>query len=362
MTVSVQNPPIDAAASLLDIELLLSPIPGEDPAGDAHSYPRRLRSTLDDLRKHRNNGDDGSNYSERSDWTAAIKLCVEALRTDTKDLRIAGHLTEAMLQLHGFAGLREALVFLRRLIEECWDRLNPPLDNDPETRAAPLANILDDPDRGFCFPNTVRLTPLIGVGDLTYGAYQWKRLKSKGDAASEEAATAALNATSPDQLQAFAQDIEDCLTELHALTAVLDERMGDQAPGMYHLGEAIRECQALVQCELPKILPPDVMAAAEPLDADPLGESIDLSGEPSPEPAGAPTPQQILQVRARAYAQLDTVADLLLQIEPHSPIPYLVKRAVSLGRMPFPQLAKEVLRQEALMSELTREFGLPDQA
>ncbi len=62
--------------------------------------------------------------------------------------------------------------------------------------------------------------------------------------------------------------------------------------------------------------------------------------------------------RADAYRQLAAAADLLQRLEPHSPIPYLVKRAVELGALPFPQLMKALIREPNVLAELTREFGL----
>ena len=47
-------------------------------------------------------------------------------------------------------------------------------------------------------------------------------------------------------------------------------------------------------------------------------------------------------------------------MEPHSPIPYLIKRAVSLGRLPFPSLMRQVIREPVVLTELNREFGIAE--
>jgi type VI secretion system protein ImpA len=47
-------------------------------------------------------------------------------------------------------------------------------------------------------------------------------------------------------------------------------------------------------------------------------------------------------------------------MEPHSPIPYLLERAVEMGRMPFPMLVKELIRDMAQLGEVYREFGIKD--
>ena len=56
--------------------------------------------------------------------------------------------------------------------------------------------------------------------------------------------------------------------------------------------------------------------------------------------------------------QIDAAAEVLRRLEPHSPVPYLVKRAVKLGRMPFPTLIKQLVREESVLTELYREFDI----
>lgn len=62
--------------------------------------------------------------------------------------------------------------------------------------------------------------------------------------------------------------------------------------------------------------------------------------------------------RVDAYRQLESIANFLQSIEPHSPTPYLVRRAVSWGRMPLPELMQEVLREEGDLNRLFTVLGL----
>src|SRR5207248_9307360 len=73
-------------------------------------------------------------------------------------------------------------------------------------------------------------------------------------------------------------------------------------------------------------------------------------------------PPRPATTRAEAYRQLRQAAAVLQQLEPHSPIPYLVQRAVELGSMPFPQLMKALIREPNVLAELSREFGLKEDA
>ena len=49
---------------------------------------------------------------------------------------------------------------------------------------------------------------------------------------------------------------------------------------------------------------------------------------------------------------------LLLQMEPHSPIAYLVQRAVKLARLPLPELMRVLVRDPGVLGQLDRDLDL----
>jgi type VI secretion system protein ImpA len=65
-----------------------------------------------------------------------------------------------------------------------------------------------------------------------------------------------------------------------------------------------------------------------------------------------------IQSRTDAYRLLEIVADYLQRTEPHSPTPYLVRRAVGWGQMPLPDLMREVLREEGDLNRFFAMLGL----
>ena len=350
---------ITAVQGLLDIDALLAPIPGDEAAGNERAYARGLRDQLIELRReeHADDFDDAMRPAElkRADWNGVVQLASETLISTTKDLRVVCHLIEAVTKLHGFVGLHEGLMLLRRLVEECWDNLNPRMDDgDVETRVAPLVNMLDDPHRGICLPLSVQTIPLIYSGRDSYGLIQWNRAKQLRDPKTEEALTNAVMHTPLADLEAVADAIDGCEEELHRLVPLLDERLGADSPGLTNLRNAIETCGQLVRegflqgARSSRSQDEDVSASGDlhwsPETTSPFGV---LSG----------TDQAILS-RSDAYAQLQQAADTLEKLEPHSPIPHLVKRAVQLGRLPFPQLISTLIRDGNVLEELEREFGL----
>ena len=61
-----------------------------------------------------------------------------------------------------------------------------------------------------------------------------------------------------------------------------------------------------------------------------------------------------IRSRAEAYWRLSEAADYLLRTEPHSPTPYLVKRAVAWGSMSLFELFQQIIRNEGEMQEINR--------
>jgi predicted component of type VI protein secretion system len=64
--------------------------------------------------------------------------------------------------------------------------------------------------------------------------------------------------------------------------------------------------------------------------------------------------------RADVYQRLAEAADLLEQLEPHSPIPYLIRKAVELGGLPFPLLMRALIRDDNVLMEMHRELGIKE--
>ena len=338
-------------AHCLDIDQLLEPIPGEFPAGDARAYAHRLQEQLNELRRE----DDPDDYDEatrpaefkKADWDGVVELASAALQAESKDLRVACHLVEALVQLEGFAGLHQGLTLLKRLVEGCWNWLIPfEEDDDPDARSAPLTNMLDDPVRGLCFPNQIRTLAILGRGDTATSVLDWKNVS--GDASVRDNI---LNTTDVEALATAADESEACLTELKSLCAALEERLAEHAPSLLNLGEAITDCRNLARSALQQ-LRPELAASQDEPDSD---EAASGQAQKQPQTSGG---KNIEVDRQSVYQQIEDAANLLGRLEPHSPVPYLVKSTVELGRLPFPEMIKQFVREENTLCELYRELGI----
>jgi type VI secretion system protein ImpA len=137
--------------------------------------------------------------------------------------------------------------------------------------------------------------------------------------------------------------------ELNRLAQVLAVRMGPVAPGLLHLKEAVAGCRTLAQQILERKGPPP---------SKPAGSNTAMTGEA----ASAPSVRACMPTtREEVYRQLAQAAAVLQQLEPHSPIPYLIQRAVVLGALPFPHLIKALIREPNVLAEINRELGISEE-
>src|ERR1019366_9233693 len=161
----------------IDIEALLKPLPGGDPCGaDLRYHP--ISDQIKETRREEADISQGvwKHDVKLADYPLVVKLCKEALTKHGKDLQVAAWLTEALLHQEGFAGLRQGLELVRRLLETYWDSVypRPDEDGDLEMRATPLRFV------GSQLDNPVRMAP------ITKGGHSWYNYRESRTVPSED--------------------------------------------------------------------------------------------------------------------------------------------------------------------------------
>ncbi len=353
---------------LPDLDALVAPLSGDAPGGD-----RRVFNAIADQVKKLRTEEDPSRYSpddkmapkefKPADWAGVLRLCLPLLTEKAKDLRIAQYVVDALPRRHeadrererwtpaapapaGFAALSEGLVLLRRMTADGWEYVLPafdPEEPDPEARNGPF-NWLGEDNEGAALPQFVRLLPLAVTANGVLNQQGWATAQGEERANLERVAAAA----DVDQLTAVLTDLTTCRADLTTLRETLVARLGDDAPGLMGLKAALDECHALVRGLIQQ------KTGGDPVAAAPTGGATAGGG---PVVAGPPAPAA---TREAAYQQLRQAAELLRRLEPHSPVPFLVMRAVDLGNKPFPEMIKSFVRDDGVLAELRRDLNIPD--
>jgi type VI secretion system protein ImpA len=332
-----------ASPPVFDVERLAAPIPGDKPAGNPPHFD--LVRQLDEARR------EGDPFAppRKQDWPLIVQLATDTLANTSKDMLVAARLTEGSTQLKGFAGLRDSLALLTKLLADCWDRLHPfPEDGEGfDVRGGPLL-WLNDVARGARFPYTVTNVTLIEVRGERFGHLDWRGARRAEFEASLKDATA-------NRVRDLSDDVTAARAELEKLAKVVDERMPELGINLVSGTGTIGTALADVAETVGELMQRLGLSTAAEEKAQAASDAAEATGSPTGGPSVA---KSIGATRADLYRQLDNIADALQRLEPHSPIPFLIKRAVKLGGLPFPQLMRAMIQESGALDQLDRLLGI----
>jgi type VI secretion system protein ImpA len=342
--------------ALLNIVALLQPIPGPNPAG--LSLSNVDERTIEELAEPFELDDPTVPRAKLTKYDKLIDLLQNLLKKNGKDRRTAFELVRALAKRHHFAGLRDGLRLLEQLCAQCWDIMLPSIDpNDPEDiagRSGPFGDVLNDEQARHPFPYLVRSLPLFQVGQTIVTKMS---LDSEGTVAGQPAApkvpyesfkqlTASLTDDTRAKLQTTVDDIKDAIAAAKQLEDTLaaqvaatvaqgryDEKLAPKVRqsatvGFGNLRHALEDCLKLAE----EGLNAQAGAADSPAADDPTATATTTTA-PSTSTTG-PRPL----TREGIYLQLKELADKLEKLEPHSPVPILLRRVIELRVLPFPDL------------------------
>jgi type VI secretion system protein ImpA len=359
---------------------LLKPISEAEPCGPA----MRSDPVFTEIRLAREEDDPTLPMGQwerplkKADWALIHERCTTYLATRTKDLQLAAWVLEAWTRQSGWAGLEKGLCLVHELLVRYWDTVHPRIDEDGDSdaRVAPLQWLNES------LPLTLRVhVPLMVLADRRpprIALAEWDKLTAAeltGDTIEPAADDADPPVTRADVLAAALADrsgrhvkqlalVRESLSHLAAMTQLLDDKLGRDAPNLHKLRGTLEAVERVVL----QFQPPPVAEAPAP--PPPEEESLPMTDaqDAQPQPSGDIAPivtrppavarMADVQSREQAYQALEALADYLGQIEPHSPTPYLIRRAVSWGRMPLPELMQEILREEGDLNRMTTLLGL----
>jgi type VI secretion system protein ImpA len=308
-----------------------------------------------------------------SDWPRVESLAADALGTKTKDLQVCAWLVEALIRLYGFAGLRDGLRSMRGLMENFWDTLYPEIEEgDLEARANAVSFV--DRYAGVA----LREVPITGssVGanysyqqyedsrkfdipenaDTLVGEEQDRVTETRARAEAENKITSehwrtAKKASRRAFYEGLLAALNECWDEYESLDTLMDEKFGRQAPGMAALKKSLQEIRDLVErlVKEKRILEPDPVTSEE---VEPEAAAPPAAGA-APAVGSGP-----VRSRHEALKRLAEVSEYFRQTEPHSPVSYLVQRAIRWGQMPLDSWLDDVIKDVNVLAQLRETLGI----
>lgn len=368
-----------ATPETFDIQALLNPISEENPVGEDPRLDSSPTSPYYLIKDTRNQARAAERQAlmggevDPPDWAPLLELVPEALSSLAKDLEITTYFIEALCRVHGLAGIRDGFRLARELVERYGDDIYPTPDEDGlETRLAPLTSLNGEGADGTLI-SPIRMIPLTlpgEFGEFSLADYQQAQALDKlsEDArqrqielgvATQPAISSTVAETDVSFYLTLQADLESALSELQELTQTLDNKYGHESPPTVTIRGVLEDFQNAI-----RILAGDRIAAAAPL------EEVETVEEESGSPDGAATPATAppvaaggeIQTREDAFRQIMRLAEFFRKTEPHTPISFALERVVRWGRMPFPQLLRELSRETGSVEELFKLVGISEKA
>ncbi len=359
---------------VIDLEALLQPISEETPSGEYLRYD----GVYDEIGEARRADDtlDRGDWQEElkvADFRKVIELAVPVLEKTTKDLQIAAWLSEAIVKEFGFAGLRDSMKMLNGMQNGFWETLFPEIDEgDMEGRANALAWF--DNEAAF----SIKQAPITsGEGYSFFGWEDSKKFnipddldmldtteRQKFEALKEQAkkenrptAEKWKQATTLSK-RAFYEEldviIEECWEEYKKLNLIIEEKFDPkQAPGLGNLKKALDA----IQTQTNKLLEQKRIEEPDPIEE--IEEEIGIGdGETvGSQKSGMTTAKGAINSRKDALRRLSELASYFRKTEPHSPVSYLISRAVKWGEMPLESWLQDVIKDENILYQLRQTLG-----
>lgn len=372
-----------AANSVLDLEALLIPIPGENPSGEDVRYTRY--DEIKDARRQDDNLPKGD-WEEKgpvktADWKKVMAIATKALSIEAKDLQVAVWLVEALVKEEGFIGLRDGLLLLKELHARFWDSVYPVIeDGDFSFRAGPIDWMNEDKN----LPFAIRGIPFVRSpeGD-EYSLLHWeeaqevenlgrKNPKEKAAAIAEKKMTVeqfnkAVQSTPLAHCLALLEHVQQTQEALGGLQQIIVEKYGesnDECPSVEKIRKVLEECHTILEGIVKGKGGAKVEitggATAEGTSTTPESPGQVSSGGGGDRSGGGSGGGIVPYDRLDALARLAAVAEFFRQTEPHSPVAYLVQRATKWGEMPLEDWLSEVIKSKEVLGSVRETLGIKE--
>lgn len=338
---------------IMNKQELLSPINESAPSGEMIRYDAVYRE-IQALRS-------GTTDAQTADYKKLADTCAKTLKNTSKDLHVIAILTEAWANLYGLPGLTEGLTLIIDACEAFWETLHPNNLEDQEGRLSSFIWIDDKlSDVVLKIPMTAPRLPGMPIYTLAnlIDARQLELVMQKSGLRKTDIFDQAIKENRPtlelitkSMMITPAEFYETRLIEIKAATAAiqrleafLDSAFKDDAISLKSFDTYLMQIETYAQeaIEVKKTLPkaddPEVENEAQEEHPDALNAAIQLPAD-------------------QLYELLAKIAQRLEEIEPKSPAPKLVRKAIEWGSMSTTELFNDLARHDISIAEINKLLG-----
>ena len=313
-----------------------------------------------------------------ADWDFVKNQCAELLSDTSKDMKLALWYVDALSHTNHLAGISHGLSVLQAFNDEYWLTMYPPLDGEEDSmdiRAGLLSwfvKALSDDIKQLSLADTK-------VESYNYNYYLTARDHDKQRQQNPDSETSnqltlsdynhAIKTSSETWQQALMSNLNKVTEQWQTLTDQLNDLMGMDAPVFAPVTDLLI---ALTQHLRPLI--PEYSDTAHSMDQESQADNVDLidTNEPVMSDGNGqsastnnisstsfnPSNRDHQSNRRQALKLLAQIQDYFATNEPHSPVTFLIGRAIDWADMPLDQWLTHIIKNEDQLSMLSDMIGI----
>ncbi|MBT5911912.1 type VI secretion system protein TssA [Rhodospirillaceae bacterium] len=375
-----------------DLTVLLDPINPDQPGGMSLLYEGIHQEIMEARREDDPNlpRGDWSRPLKVSDWQSVISLATTTLLEKSKDLRVAVMLSEALVYQNGLGGFTAATNFLIKFIDLYWDDMHPLVDEaaDLESRMLILEWFSEKSGLAIKFQHIT--API--AGHLAYNLIDWleveklikagpvklTRRQRLGSQQPEhirgptiQSFEDSITATPTAWLRSNTEAIKEALHAIDQLDELIVQKMPDNVPNFRPIKEAMNQMyskstelnQIRERTERELVINNQTIETDTNLDDEAklglgLNDHAPTLVSTNNGSKGSKPLKTGFASRKEAYDSLEEISKYLMATDPHSPTPYLLRKAVSFRNMTFADLLTTLVDDEWHRSNLLKLMGV----
>lgn len=323
-----------------------------------------------------------------ADWDYVKTECAALLTDTSKDLKLALWYIDALSHSDYLPGINHGLRLLQALIDDYWLIMYPPLDGEDDSmdiRAGLLSWFVK------ALSEDIRQLPLSDAqhGHYNYNHYLTAREQDKQRQQNPDSEASGLTLNDYNQAiknstdhwqQALMLELATITTQWQALTDQLNDLMGMDAPVFAPVTDLLVSLIQHLQPLIPEYheqrdSATDITLALDS-NADDNSANMALAGDgQAPTAAKAATNTSLSSFnpksrdhqsnRRQALKLLGQIQDYFAANEPHSPVTFLLGRAIDWADMPLDQWLTHIIKDDSQLALLSDMIGIqlkPEQA
>ena len=314
-----------------------------------------------------------------ADWDFVKNQCADLLSHTSKDMKLALWYVDALSHTDHLAGISQGLSLLQALNDEYWLTMYPPLDGEEDSmdiRAGLLSwfvKALTDDIKQLSLADSK-------AGNYNYNYYLTardhdKQRQQNPDNESSNQLTLsdynhAIKTSSETWQQALMSNLKKITEQWQALTDQLNDLMGMDAPVFAPVTDLLVALTQHLRPLIPEYSDTTSSVSAQESVADTMDSITDNEGTISDRSGQSSSTKNISSTsfnpsnrdhqsnRQQALKLLGQIQDYFATNEPHSPVTFLLGRAIDWADMPLDQWLAHIIKNEDQLATLSDMIGI----